>query len=416
MSQLDKPRDFSQWLHYLESLNPHKIKLGLDRIKQVAQRLQVTSFECSVITVTGTNGKGSTVAFLESIFLAANYRVATYTSPHLLRFNERIRINGVEITNDALCQAFSQVEQARDTIELTYFEFTTLAAFILFKQTALDVLILEVGLGGRLDAVNIIDADVAVITSVGIDHVEWLGNDRDSIGYEKAGIFRANKFAVCGDNNPPQSILQHAKKIGTKLFCKGNDFSFTYHEKNWSWKSSLEKLTDLPLTKLDIENAATALMVLQLLSATLPVNFAALRQGLQQAFLPARMQKIGQCIFDVAHNPQAAEWLAGKLKRQPIKGQTFAVVGMLADKDIPGTLRAMLPVVKEWYVGDLSGPRAAQGQLLIKVLQQMGVTRCYSYVSVAQAYKAALKVAQQQDRVVVFGSFHTIANIINFGE
>jgi dihydrofolate synthase/folylpolyglutamate synthase len=409
---LDKSYNLQQWLQYLESLNPHKIQLGLERVQAVAERLQVNQFSCPVITVTGTNGKGSTVAFLESILHAAGYRVGAYTSPHLFNFNERIRLLNTAIDNEKLCEAFAAVEHARNKTTLTYFEFTTLAAFILFKQADLDVLILEVGLGGRLDAVNIIDADIAVITAIGIDHVEWLGADRESIGYEKAGIFRANKFVVCGDVNPPQSVLEQAEKLCAKLFCKGRDFFYHKNKSDWDWQGSQTKLSHLPVPILDIENAATALMVLQLLQPGLPADFIATKTGIQNAFLPARFQQLDNCIFDVAHNPQAAEWLANKLAQNPISGRTFAVVGMLADKDIPGTLRAMLPAIEEWHVADLIGPRAAKGELLAKALEQIGVMRYYNHPSIVQAYKTVQRLAGKQDRVVIFGSFYTIVEIL----
>jgi dihydrofolate synthase/folylpolyglutamate synthase len=401
-----------QWQCYLESLNPHKIQLGLERVHKVALRLQANKFPCPVITVTGTNGKGSTVAFLENIYHAAGYRVGAYTSPHLFNFNERIQLFCNAVNNENLCEALTAVETARDDVALTYFEFTTLAAFVLFQQANLDVLILEVGLGGRLDAVNIIDADVAVITSIGIDHVEWLGADRESIGYEKSGIFRANKFVVCGDINPPQTVLQQAEKLNAKLFLKNRDFFSQNNESDWQWRGSQLELNSLPLPSLDIENAATALMVVQLLQPHLAVDLTAIKTGIQSAFLPARFQRIDNCIFDVAHNPHAAEWLANKLHQNPVSGRTFAVVGMLADKDIPGTLRSLLPAITEWYVGDLTGPRAAKGEVLKNALEEMGVTRCFNHPSVIHAYQAAQCVAGEQDRIVIFGSFYTIIEIL----
>ena len=343
------------WQNYLETLNPHKIKLGLDRVAQVATALQVTQFSCPVITISGTNGKGSCVAILEAILMAAGYRVGAYTSPHLFQFNERIKINGVAIDDTNLCLSLAKVAQAQDDIPLTYFEFTTLAALQIFQHAKLDVLILEVGLGGRLDAVNIIAADVAVITAVDIDHIEWLGHDRESIGREKAGIFRQGKVAICGDEQVPVSVIETAINLGTSLYQLNKDFFYQETATDWNWEGAETKFEQLPKPRLKLQNAATALMVLAQLQQRLPVDEVAIRQGLLKAALIGRFQCFFQdrieYIFDVAHNPHAARWLAEQLQTRPCQGRTLAVVGMLADKDINATLAAVAPQIDVWCVG-----------------------------------------------------------------
>lgn len=407
-------KTLTDWLNYLEKLDPHKIRLGLERIQTVAKVLSLTSFSCPVITVTGTNGKGSTVAFLEAIYLAAGFRVGAYTSPHLFCFNERIRLNGKEVSDQDLITAFASIENARRNVPLTYFEFTTLAALQIFQQNNLDIIILEVGLGGRLDAVNIIDADVAVISSIGIDHTDWLGKDRDSIAREKAGIFRANKMAVYGDNYPPNSIYQIANELETRLYIAERDFFYQKNENVWHWKNNHVELKRLPLPKLACQNAATALMTIDLLQSRLPVNIAAIHSGLQRANIPARFQKIGQCILDVAHNPDAAAFLAQQLQQEPCHGKTLAVVGMLADKDITGTLANLKDCVQEWYVGGLNGARGAPASILVESLRQIDVKRCYNHASVGEAFLAARAASSSEDRIVVFGSFYTVGVCLSY--
>ena len=408
-------RSLPQWLHYLETLNPHKIVLGLERVAQAAAKLGLTQFACPVITVTGTNGKGSCVSLLESCFRAGNYRVGAYTSPHLFRFNERVRINGVDIDDQALCEAFTSVAAATENPEvtLTYFEFTTLAALWIFQQSRLDALILEVGLGGRLDAVNIVDADVAVITTIDIDHTDWLGNSRESIGREKAGILRAGRAAVCGDFHPPNSVIATARQLNAKLYCIGKDFHYEATTSDWCWQTDDCACTALPLPRLKLQNAATALMAIQLLQPKLPLSKNSIATGLRQASLPGRFQQVAlpkPCIFDVAHNPQAAAWLAQQLENAPCQGKTLAVAGMLADKDIANTLGALRTQVDAWYVGSLPGPRGASQEVIANTLRALGVEKCYNYGLIAAAYQAAIQACGGLDRVVVFGSFVTVAS------
>jgi dihydrofolate synthase/folylpolyglutamate synthase len=413
-------KSLAQWLSYIESLHHKTIELGLERVALVAQKLQVTTFDCPVITVAGTNGKGSCVAFLESIFSAAGLTAGAYTSPHLLRFNERIRIADQVVDDASLLQAFERVEAAREEITLTYFEFTTLAAFVLFKAAKLDVLVLEVGLGGRLDAVNIIDPDIAVVTKIALDHTDWLGDTREAIGYEKAGIFRAKKPAICGDTDPPASILQTACRLSAALYLTGVDFDCEIQPpKSWAWRYQETVYTHLPLPHLPLPSASTALMAVHLLQDRLPVSVPAILQGLRQASLAGRFQRFNypiETILDVAHNPDSAHYLAKRLGELPVSGKTYAVVGMLSDKDIEETLRPMLPLVNIWYVATLELPRGSTTKNMANCLEKLGVNAYDIRLaeSVAAAYEKAVKDADSSDRIVVFGSFHTVGPILNY--
>lgn len=401
------------WLDYLITLHPQAVELGLERIKQVALRLALLPFSCPVITVTGTNGKGSCVALLEAILLAQGYRVGAYTSPHLFAYNERVRVNGVIAEDTALCVAFAEIEQARQATTLTYFEFGTLAALLVFKQADLDVVILEVGMGGRLDAVNIVDAEVAIISTIALDHREWLGNTREEIGWEKAGIMRAGKAVVCGDFAVPASVHHYAKQIGAFLYCQGDDFNY---EKTgpatWLWSSAKQSLVELPIPRIELQNAAAVLKAAELLPATLKVTPAAIAQGLRHVYLPGRFQIMAGTvtrIFDVAHNPAAAVWLATQLQATPCNGPTLAVLAMLTDKDREGTVAPLLAIVDAWYVADLQILRGGSAQQLVECLHEAGITEVSAYDTVTQAYRAALLQAPSGSRVVVFGSFYTVA-------
>jgi dihydrofolate synthase/folylpolyglutamate synthase len=437
----------SDWLGYIETLHPKAIALGLDRVREVGEKLQVTHFRCPVITVGGTNGKGSCVAFLQSTLNAAGYQVGSYTSPHLLRFNERICFNGIMVDDAALVEAFQQIEQARAEIPLTYFEFTTLAALWLFQRADLDAIVLEVGLGGRLDAVNIVDADVAVITTVALDHMDWLGDTREAIGYEKAGIFRAGRPAVCGDFDPPATLLQAAAECGAQLYCVGRGFGYELDLKadvlaaapslrasrfcergdpenplgsdkgcsDWSWHCGTTIYQNLPSPHLPLQNAVTALMALHCLSERLPVSRKAIEQGLQQAKLPGRFQEFHQprwIILDVAHNPASAQLLAERLVSQPCGGKTYAVASMLGDKDILSSLQPLLPCVDQWFVGGLDVPRGVPAETIANYLQKLGVTAYHTHHTIPAAFDHALQVSQPLDRIVVFGSFHTVAAVL----
>lgn len=400
------------WLHYLEHLHATAIDMGLTRVKQVADRLHLLRPAPTVFTVAGTNGKGTTCCTLEAILMAAGLRVGVYSSPHLLRYTERVRIQGQELPEAAHTQAFAEVESGRGDVSLTYFEFGTLAALHLFKQANLDVVILEVGLGGRLDATNIVDADVAMVTSIALDHTDWLGHDRESIGREKAGIFRSNTPAVVGEPDMPASIAAVAAEKGTLLFKRGRDWHFALEGDGWYWQSADGARMTLPLPNVPLPNAATALAALH--QGPINVPLAAIEQGLRRAALPGRFQTVSEqptLILDVAHNPHAAAYLAGRLAQLPKTAKVRAVIGMLADKDIPGTLAHLTPVVDEWYCAPLEGPRGASAELIAVHLE-----RCRSFDDVATAWHQAMQDAETQDTVVVCGSFHTVAHVMEARE
>ena len=407
----------AEWLDYLEQLHPKTIDLGLDRVAEVKQRLNLSpSFP--IITVAGTNGKGSTCAMLEAVLLAAGYRVGLYTSPHLLRYNERVRINAEEASDTALCEAFSAVEQARGEVSLTYFEFGTLAAVWLFARAGLDVAILEVGLGGRLDAVNAFDTDCAILTSVDFDHMDYLGDSRSAIGYEKAGIFRAGRPAVCGEFDLPHSVLAHAENIGADLRRIGPDFGYDGLGPNqWRFASRDGLRLSLPYPALrgtyQLGNASTCLAALEQLRARLPVGHDDIRRGLLEATAPGRFQVLPgrpQRIFDVAHNPHAAKALAGNLRAMPPTGKIFAVFAMLHDKDIAGVVRAMKEQVDLWLVAGIGHLRGASADEMLRVMEREGlVQRAEAFPSVADAYSHACAKATEDDKILVFGSFYTVA-------
>lgn len=410
MTATTATRSLSEWLAWLETQHPKAIDLGLERVGQVADRLQARQPGCPVITVGGTNGKGSTVATLVSIYRAAGLRVGSYTSPHILAFNERICVDGRPVDDATLVQAFAIVEAARADVSLTYFEFTTLAAFVIFRQAKLDVLVLEVGLGGRLDAVNLIDADVAVVTSIGIDHVEYLGDSREKIAIEKAGIFRRGRPAICGDDDPPASLLAAAGTAGAVLLCKHRDFDFRDDGESWSWHDAARQLGDLPRPALALTNAATA--VAAVFAAPLTVSEAALREGLRLAALPGRLQTVATAplvLLDVAHNPHGATFLMQQLPLAAAGQQTHAVFAMLADKDIAGVIDACLGHVDHWHVADLAVPRGAAAERLLPLLLERGCHVAGRYPGVASALAAARQQVRPADRILVFGSFYTVA-------
>lgn len=405
------------WLHRVEQLHPKTIDLGLERIQVVAKRLEVLSIDSPVITVGGTNGKGSCVATLTAILTAQGYRVGAYFSPHFQTYNERIHIAGKFVSDDALCKAFSTIDKVRQDISLTYFEWGTLAALWLFKEAKLDALILEVGLGGRLDAVNIIDPNISVITTIDLDHREWLGSNREMIGKEKAGIFRRGRPAVCGDFDLPQSVYDVAQKLEVPLYCQGRDFGYVVEDENWSfWSNANFNHEKLPIPQLLLQNVSTALMALSLLRDILPISDKAIPEGLIKAFLPGRFQIINKkplVILDVAHNPQSCEKLADRLKNEGcVTGKTYAVVGMLADKDHVASLNPLLVCIDEWYVASLSGERALLAGQLSAILRESGANSIYQFNNVVEAYQAALSQATVDDRIIVFGSFHTVGPVL----
>jgi len=408
-----------EWLTWQETLHPEQIDLGLERVAVVRDRLCPEPVPFTVITVAGTNGKGSTVTLMESMLRAAGYRVGAYTSPHLLRYNERIRIDGTMATDAALCDAFARVDAARGSTSLTYFEFGTLAAIDLFYRARVEVALLEVGMGGRLDAVNLLDADVAVVTTVDIDHTAWLGEDRETIGREKAGIFRADHPAVCGETEPPKTVVAEAERLRAPLYRQGREFvAERSAPDHWTWRGPGRVRRALPLPTLhgsrQIENAATALMALELLAERFPVEISAVRRGLLEARLAGRFQLLPgpvPLIFDVAHNAQAARELAANLAAWPCTGKTLAVFAMLVDKASGPVATLMAGEVDRWYLSPLCTARSATMEQLVAAVAQVGgaVERCGT---VAEALAAARAAAVPGDRVVVFGSFYTVAEAL----
>jgi dihydrofolate synthase/folylpolyglutamate synthase len=419
---MKRPTTLAGWLAYLETLHPKSIAMGLDRLRGVAARLAL-GIACPVVTVTGTNGKGSTCAFLEAMLCRAGYRAGLYTSPHLLRYNERVRIAGFEASDDALIEAFEEVEKARAgaSIPLTYFEFGTLAALRLFSRAGLDALVLEVGLGGRLDAVNLVDADVAVVTSVDVDHVEFLGPTREDIGREKAGIFRPGRPAVCGDRAPPQSLLEHARGIGARLLRIGADFDGVVQGAQWRYVGPRGERFGLPIPALrggyQVANAATAIAALDQLRDALPVANGAIRDALVGVELPGRFQVLPgrpAVVLDVAHNPHAARALAATLDTMGFHPVTHAVFGMLADKDVRGVVDAVKGRIDRWCVASLPGPRGASAQMLRGHLLAAGVApeAIRTFDAIDAAFRAAREGAADTDRIVVFGSFLTVGEAL----
>ena len=406
------------WLDWQVSLHPQKIELGLDRIRRVASELSI-NLTCPVMTVAGTNGKGSTVAFLQSILLASGQRVACYTSPHIHRYHERISINGELVTDEQLLTAFSIVDQARGDTTLSFFEFGTLTALWLFMQQPLDVVVLEVGLGGRLDAVNIIDADIAVITHLALDHMDWLGNDLDQIAREKAGIARAHIPVICADPEAPQSLLGAVNEAEAICFLAGRDYSYEIHPDDWDWWMQEIKFEQLPYPPLrgehQLQNAAGALAALIQLDLAQRPTIRAIRTGLQTVQLAGRWEKIRthpDVIFDVAHNPDSVKRLAELLKAEPVKGRTVLVIGVMQDKNVLGMVDILMPLVDHWYVSaaqiDRAYPQEELGQLLLVNFpdMQMTVTR-----DLETAFKSAQASLNDMDRLIVTGSFYTVAEV-----
>jgi len=408
------------WLRWQEQLHPSAIDLGLERVDAVWRRLCPNGLGCPVVTVGGTNGKGSSVAMLESILGAAGYRTGCYTSPHLLRYNERIRIAGEQVPDADLCAAFERVDRARGEVSLTYFEFGTLAALELFAAAGLDLALLEVGLGGRLDAVNVLDAEVALVTGVGLDHTQWLGDDLDSIAREKAGIFRSGRPAIIGQADPPPALLQVAESTGAQVFLAGREFAAESGDGEWSWRGPTLIRSRLPRPALgsgkQLDNAAAVLMVLECLAERFPVEEGALRGGLERVRLAGRLQLIPDevpLILDVAHNVQAARNLALDLGSIPSVGRTHGVFGCLGDKDAAGMAAALAIRIDHWHLAAPRGPRALGNGELEQALDAAGVEAPRrGYPSVAAALEGARSEARPGDRILVTGSFLTVAEVL----
>ncbi len=414
----------NDWLAHCERLHPTTIELGLDRVRTVAQRMGLR-FDCPVITVAGTNGKGSTCAMLEAILLQAGYRTGVYTSPHLVHFEERCRIGGEIANAPDFVAHFAAVESARGDISLTYFEFSTLAILALMAQSGLDVAVLEVGLGGRLDAVNIIDTDCAILTSIDLDHMDFLGSDRETIGFEKAGIMRAGKPAVVGDPVPPQSVLDHAQAIGADLWRFGDDFNFSGDKQQWGWAGRGRRYSGLAYPGLrganQLLNASGVLAALTALRERLPVTAQAVRVGLSLVELPGRFQIVpGQptLVLDVAHNPHAVAALAANLDAMGFYPTTHAVFGAMADKDLQPMLARIGPLIDRWYFTDLPTGRADSAAHLQSQWQTQNTRKDASsavYTNPMQALHAAVSAADPADRIVVFGSFFTVGGVLEGG-
>ncbi len=410
-----------EWLDWQSTLHPSEIELGLERVSGVWHRLSTGQFNSTVITIAGTNGKGSTAALLESILLAAGYSVGCYTSPHILRYNERIRVNGQDSSDQLICKSFDRVDHAREDVSLTYFEFGTLAALDIFAQEKLDVVILEVGLGGRLDAVNILDPDISLITTIDIDHTEWLGDTREKIALEKAGIMRTGKPAVFGGSNPPEALLYRASELGVDLCSAEKDFSYRKSTDTWSWEGKRTNYRNLPKPQISGEfiyrNSSLVLMALELLRELLPVSESAIRNGLGNLHIPGRFQVLDgpvTIILDVAHNPEASRELAANLTKMQCKGRTLALFSALANKDISEVVEPFKGQVDHWYIGQIKADRAASSDQLEKAMTDAGIEALDidSYTHISDAMIKAMADAEPHDRLVIFGSFYTVAEIM----
>ncbi|MFK4130765.1 MULTISPECIES: bifunctional tetrahydrofolate synthase/dihydrofolate synthase [Pseudomonas] len=417
-------KSLADWLSYLEQLHPTAIDMGLDRSRKVAQALALGRLAPRVVTVTGTNGKGSTCAFLARLLRASGLRVGVYSSPHLLRYNERVSIDGQDVDDQTLCEAFAAVEAARQDTSLTYFEMGTLAAFWLFARAELDAVILEVGLGGRLDAVNLVDADLALVTSIGLDHAEWLGNTRESVAFEKAGIFRSGKPALCGDLDPPVPLLEQAERLNAPLFCRGKDFDLLMESHSWFWKGvaadgEVLTLPGIPFLDLPMENAALALQAYALLDIEwVPERIV---QALLDTAVVGRLDrrqvsidnKQIHLLLDVGHNPHAAEYLARRLSVRKPSGRRLAVFGLLSDKDLHGVITPLLAVIGEWFVAELPTPRSRSAQELHAALRNQGqAVHCHD--TIRNALSAAAEMATEDDEIIVLGSFYSVAEALGW--
>ncbi|WP_323140751.1 bifunctional tetrahydrofolate synthase/dihydrofolate synthase [Massilia phyllosphaerae] len=420
------PTTLPAWLALLESRHAEThIDMGLDRVRAVKERMQL-AFDCPVIMVAGTNGKGSTCAMLEAVLLQSGYRVGLYIKPHFLDFNERARINGDMATDEALVAAFDFVEKSRADTDLTYFEFTTLAIMYLISKAGVDVAILEVGLGGRLDAVNVIDADVSIVTSIDIDHKDYLGDTREEIGFEKAGIFRPGKPAICSDPVPPQSLVEHANNIGADLWLLGRDFNYQGDKQQWAFAGRSQRRNSLAYPALrganQLLNASAALAALEALRMQLPVGAQEVRAGLAMVELPGRFQVLPgrpTTVLDVAHNPHAAAALAQNLGNMGFHRYTYAVFGIMQDKDIEAVIEHVAPLVDHWCLTTLPSPRTADVQELAALVESKKPAGAKpdefsvkTFADPAAAFADATSRAGQDDRIVVFGSFYTVAGVM----
>lgn len=408
-----------EWLAWQEQLHPNVIDLGLHRVLHVLKALGLDKPAFPIFTIGGTNGKGSCVSFAEAMLRADGRKTGAYVSPHLLRYNERVRIDGVEASDEDLCESFARIDAVRGDLAVTYFEFGTLAAIDIFARRGVEVAVLEVGLGGRLDAVNALDADASLVSSIGLDHQDWLGPDRESIGREKAGIFRAGRPAICGDREPPASLRDYALTLGADLRLIGRDYERHIQGGTWNWRGREGKYIGLPAPALpgqiQYDNAASVIAALQA-APRLKVSDDAIRRGLQDARIVARFQRKSgpvETVFDVSHNPDAARVLSDNLRENPVTGSTFAVMGMFRDKAAEEVARALAGRFQRWYLGNLEGPRGQDaGALAGRVRGSVPDAAIEEFPTVAAAYAAAMEAARPGDRVVVFGSFQTVASVL----
>ena len=416
-------RSLSDWLDRIERRHPTEIELGLERVGAVRDRLQIDP-AFPVILVGGTNGKGSTCAMLEAIYRNAGYSTGLYTSPHLLAYNERVQVSGRAVEDAEVVMAFERIEAARGDVGLTYFEFGTLAAQLVFCERAVDVAILEVGLGGRLDAVNIFEPACSLVVSVGIDHVDYLGSDREKIGFEKAGIFRSGRPAVCADDDPPASLISHAEQIGADLYLIGRDFGHVRSDTAWQFWNCAGKKPALPIPLLrgecQLDNAAAALECVRIMHQQLPVDMGALRNGLLNAQMPARFQVLPTkplTVLDVAHNAAAADTLSANLRQLPGSGRTLAVFGVLQDKEIEKIVSLLAPQIDAWFVCALRVSRAAPVERIKQAVLRVSDRQSIAvFENVASGLAAAREAAREDDKIIVFGSFYTVSEALKSSE
>lgn len=413
-----KNSSLSDWLLYIESIHPISVDLNLDRVKIVLSLMDI-KIDGVVFTVGGTNGKGSTCSFLERFSLEAGYTVGLYTSPHIISFNERFRINGINVSDNDIIDSLDFIDKVRGNISLTYFEFTTLAAIYLFSIKKLEVLIFEIGMGGRLDAVNIINSDCSIVTNVGLDHVDWLGESRYSIGFEKSHIYRKNKPAICGDTNPPISLVDYAERIKAELLLFERDFKYSLNSNTWSYYSNYYNFDELPypkmLGKYQLLNASIALTAIGSVNKRLNISYKNISNGILNSFIPCRYQIVKEnptIILDVAHNAHAAISLAENLADNNNFSKTHVVIGMLRDKNILEVVKILDSYVDYWYCCSTFGPRGLSSDLLFKIIKdnlKFANVTCYS--NVISAFNTSLKNSNRNDRILVFGSFLTVSDI-----
>jgi len=408
------------WLLWQESFHPRSIDLGLERVSRVYVELNSEIKKIPTITVAGTNGKGSCVAFLEAIYRAQGYRVGAYTSPHILKYNERIKISGQSVSDAVVCEAFARIEAVRNGISLSYFEFGTLAALDIFQRAEVDVQLLEVGLGGRLDAVNIVDPNVAIVTSICIDHADWLGETREAIAHEKAGIFRRNVLAVIGDSQPPEALRRCAEKVGTPLWFLGNEFSYQKYADHWDWFGEKRRLSKLPGPALKGEhqyrNASAVLAAVLNMQDLLPVSDASIRQGLENTHLMGRFQLIDgeiPILLDVAHNPQAVRNLVEYLHLEFPGQRKHAIFSMMCDKDISGVVDIMKPEIDNWFITPLENPRSTAEKVMREIFSQSAVSNArFGFAGFAETFAAAQNIAEPGDLILLFGSFFLVSEYL----